>query len=137
MPRISSEAKSGALWRAGIDPPKAPKHLSREAKTIWTSIVQSRPADFFDAGNLPLLEQYCSVVPAQRQTMADLERDPTDYGTIDRLVKFGNFLNAIASKLRLTPQSTTRPESGKNYEREPRRNSLIAGNSAVLPLKRP
>ena len=60
MPRMSAEERAAAKWRAGGDLPKPPKYLPLEARHLWVGIVSSKPAGWFDAGNLPLLAFPCS-----------------------------------------------------------------------------
>jgi phage terminase small subunit len=130
MPRLSAEARSSSVWRAGGgEHPRAPKHLSREAKGIWREIVESRPADFFSPGSLHLLEQFCVTMVAQRANMAAVEARPFDDEVVERLARLGALLNATATKLRLSIQSALRTESGKNDEREatPAKAELIGG----------
>jgi hypothetical protein len=76
MPRRSAEDVAGALWRAGSLPPKPPAHLSRQAKAIWREIAGSRPADYFRAGNLVLLEQLCGTTAELRRLWPQLEAMP-------------------------------------------------------------
>jgi hypothetical protein len=40
--------------------PPPPADLSPRERAIWTSIVDSRPAHYFDAGSLILLSAYCT-----------------------------------------------------------------------------
>jgi hypothetical protein len=67
MPRQSVEAKSGAQWRAKARNTvhQPPEHLSEEARRLWARVVASKPADWFEEGNLPILAQYCDLVAEQ------------------------------------------------------------------------
>lgn len=36
-----------------------PKTLSRDGRALWRKIVSAYPADYFRAGDIPLLQAYC------------------------------------------------------------------------------
>ena len=123
MPRQSVEAKSGARWRARPQNalPQPPEHLSEEARKLWARIVESKPADWFEEGSLPLLAQYCDLVAEQAKLI--LRRNKLDQlkptNLLDRteLIKvrldvnkgireFALASTTAAAKLRLTVQNT-------------------------------
>src|SRR5947207_7472408 len=62
MPRKSLEARAGEVWRAKLVPPPVPPSpppdLSPAARALWRRIVKSKPADRFEAADLPLLRQF-------------------------------------------------------------------------------
>ena len=123
MPRQSAESRAAASFLAGSAPPPAPKHLSKAAAAIWAGIAASKPADWFDAGAQPLLEQYCVLIVHMRA----LNR------RIDRMVKAGSWddlkpwekrrnqmsatLATLATKLRLSVQAVVEWHSRKIDER--------------------
>lgn len=45
MPRISAENRSAAAFRAAPERRRAPAHLTRPAKVLWTQIVADRAPD--------------------------------------------------------------------------------------------
>ena len=98
-----------------IERPLAPHDLSDEETVVWAAIVDSLPADWFQAENLPLLSQYSRHVVQARRIAELIEKatsDPTlsikDY---DRLLKAqareSATLSSLAVKMRIA-QSTTR-----------------------------
>jgi phage terminase small subunit len=134
MPRMSAEERAAAKWRAGENLPKPPKYLPLEARHLWVDIVSSKPAGWFDPGNLPLLAQYCSVTAMAR--MLTLERnalpiDPQHDRQAARLerriLKTTATMCSLASRLRLTPQSTIDRHSRMLSERGTPRNPLLGG----------
>jgi hypothetical protein len=64
MPRQSVEARSavGRRSRPRKSVPQPPENLSPEARKLWARIIASKPADWFDESNLPILAQYCDLV---------------------------------------------------------------------------
>jgi hypothetical protein len=98
--------------------PQPPSHLSPEAAAVWDSITAGRPAEFFDRGALPLLEALCVATAEHRRLLAQLER--TDLDTdLDRYCKLTRLADAhagrigtLATKLRLSKQSTTDSRAG-------------------------
>lgn len=87
-----------------------PDRLTDEQSAIWREIVSSKPADWFGADNLALLEQYCVVQSESRRVAAKLrEVGPECLDDYDRLislqVKIGGQLASLATKMRLTQQS--------------------------------
>jgi hypothetical protein len=111
MSRQSAESKADAMLRAGSAPPKPPKHLPKAAAAIWLEIAASKPADFFDVGAQPLLEQYCLLIVHARAMNRRMER-LVRCGKWDDLKpweKRRNQLNAslatLATKLRLSIQA--------------------------------
>ena len=117
MPRASVESKSAALWRSGSKHPAAPKHLSREAKTVWKEIVLARPADFFAPGSTHLLEQFCVATVAARQVARSIEIDPT--ADTDIYAKYMTLCAGHAQKLRISVQGGVDRHSRKLDEKEP------------------
>lgn len=89
---------------------QAPERLSEPERVIWREIVSSKPADWFGADNLPLLEHYCSMVCESQRVAAQLRQvGPeclTDYDKLISLqTKIGGQLASLATKMRLTQQS--------------------------------
>jgi hypothetical protein len=151
MPRQSVEAKAGARFRARPSNtlPQPPEHLSPEARTLWVRILASKPCDWFEEGNLPILAQYCDLVAEQAKMV--LHRNELDVlKPIDvterteliqarinqnRAIRETAATSAIlAAKLRLTVQNTIDRKSRILDEKQPEavvaaaeRSSLLAG----------
>src|SRR5687768_5955275 len=84
MPRQSVESKAGAAWRAAAKSPciDPPSYLDKAAKSLWVSIVSSKPADWFDAGSYALLVEYCQITARHKKLVQELNeldgQKPTD-----------------------------------------------------------
>jgi len=88
----------------------APTRLTDEQRSIWDEIVSSKPADWFGADNLALLEQYVCVQTEAHRIAAKLrEVSPECLDDYERLValqtKISGQLASLATKMRLTQQS--------------------------------
>jgi hypothetical protein len=149
MPRQSAESRAAASYLAGSAPPPPPKHLSKAAGAIWIEIAASKPADWFDAGSQPLLEQYCVLIVHMRA----LNR------RIDRLMKAGSWeelkpyekrrnqmsatLATLATKLRLSVQAVVEwhsrklDERGAQPEAKAKKADPLLGGRAVWASDKP
>ena len=98
-----------------IERPVCPHDLTDEETEVWASVVNSLPADWFKAENLPLLSQYARHIIQARRVAELLERatsDPSltmkDY---DRLLKAqareSASISSLATKMRISHQATT------------------------------
>ena len=107
---------------------RAPKELMDEEVEIWQSVVDSRPADWFSPGNVPLLTQYCRHVIQARRIAEWIEKAPEnpklkiiDY---DRLLKMQRDESAIiamlATKMRLAQQSLTNHRGNTISQKAPK-----------------
>jgi phage terminase small subunit len=47
--------------------PQPPKHLSADARTLWSRIVYSHDPDHFEGIYLDQLEDYCALVALERR----------------------------------------------------------------------
>ena len=96
-------------------------------------IVNSKPADFFSAGNLPLLAIYCRLVAETERVLKVVEAGRPGEMAHDRdtatASKLGNLALSIAVKLRLTQQQTMRIENAKLRE-QVKPTELVGGFKA-------
>lgn len=123
MPRQSAESRSAAAFRSGGAPPKAPAHLSKDAKAVWTKIAASKPPDWFDEGAQVLLERYCEATIQARRVARKLDtlmkagawRDAREFEK--RFALLSTTLTTLATKLRLSVQSTVDRHSRKLGEK--------------------
>lgn len=109
---------------------------------MWKTVVAAKPADWWDDGNLLLLESYCDIVVRLRRARVDLDK----YGDIQEtklgrgpsaelqvVDKLNKQMVALATKLRLTIQSALRGDSAKVKERGPGiDDNLLGGNVTAL-----
>jgi phage terminase small subunit len=139
MARKSLEARAATVWRAGGNPPPPPSELSDEAQQVWVRVAASKSPDWFDDGNLALLESYCDLTARMRAARAALdEAGTTQPGKLGpapsaelRVVEIINRqLVVLATKLRLTIQSALRGDSGRVSER-PKINPLLGGGTSL------
>lgn len=94
--------------------PLPPFDFDNQEATIWASIVNSMPADWFNTGSIPLLTQYVRHVVASRN-LAQLIADTTSnseeinvkqYIALLRAQKEeSSALSSLATKLRISNQS--------------------------------
>jgi hypothetical protein len=93
-----------------------PADLSVEECEVWARVVATKPGEWWDAGSVPLLAQYCrATVQAEfiadlvRQTGSTMLSDPSQLGTYKELRKIQGALsgeiNSLARSMRLTQQS--------------------------------
>lgn len=94
--------------------PMPPFDFDNQEASIWASIVNSMPADWFNTGSLPLLTQYVRHVVASRnlaQLIAEAtsnteEIDVKLYVTLLRAQKEeSSAMSSLATKLRISNQS--------------------------------
>ena len=96
---------------------KPPEVLDIEASAVWVGIVNGHPADWFDAGAVPLLTQLCRHVVITNRIDAMI-------GQVGNNATMLNLLNVqrlesdcirkISTSLRLTPQSLINHNANKN-----------------------
>ncbi|HSG15824.1 MAG TPA: hypothetical protein VLE70_05820 [Anaerolineae bacterium] len=93
--------------------PDPPSELTDEMREVWRTVVNGKPADWFDAGSAPVLAQYCRHVIAARrvaQLIAKIEREEEfDADLWNRLLRAQERQSAqiasLGTKMRLLPQS--------------------------------
>jgi hypothetical protein len=131
MPRQSIEARAAAAWRKGRVLPDAPKHLSDKAKLLWVNIVSSKPPDWFDEGNYPLLAMYCDLATTAEELSAARSALPVQHREAARLrrahLATATVMCTLAVKLRLSVQNTIDRRSGILNERGSPRHPLLGG----------
>lgn len=99
-----------------------PADLSTEECEVWSRVVATKPGDWWDAGSVPLLAQYCrAVVQAEliadlvRQTATTMLTDPGQLGTYKELRKIQSTLSGeittLARSMRLTQQAKYRADA--------------------------
>lgn len=98
--------------------PAPPVDLSPEGAELWQAIVNANPADLFTPGSAPLLVQLCRHVIAARRVAGWLARIEASEEALDEALWFklldrqdreSKAIAALATRLRLTPQSRYTP----------------------------
>jgi hypothetical protein len=111
-----SEAALATVTALPIRLLQPPADLSVEEAQVWGRVAATKPGDWWDAGSIPLLAQYCrATVQAEliadllRQTASSMLSDPGQLGTYKELRKIqaalSAELNTLARSMRLTQQS--------------------------------
>lgn len=81
---------------------KPPAELTPSQTKVFAEAVNSRDADFFNAGDLPLLIAYARAVELERWAAGLVAEDPSQLAEWERACRV---MISLATKLRLTPQS--------------------------------
>lgn len=117
MPRQSTASLS--LVRVStLQPPEPPEELSQAESSLWVKVAASKPADWFQPDNLPLLTEYVrAIVMSDRLSILVETALAGDGGedslSLKDLMRLRNMevqrATSIATKLRLTQQSKYQP----------------------------
>jgi uncharacterized protein (DUF1697 family) len=105
----------------GISRPDAPDTLTQEQRAVWESVVDALPAEWFRPEAYEVLVQYCRHAVAARRVAKLIQRmeglEEVDLAEYDRLLKMqereGRALSSLATRLRITPQSTINHKAKK------------------------
>ena len=98
--------------------PDACYSLRDEESEVWKAVVESLPADWISPGSAPVLAAYCrATVSARRLGMLITQEEASRDYDVDRHLAFikahsqvAGTLKALATSLRLTPQSRYTPQ---------------------------
>jgi hypothetical protein len=144
MPRISAEARGAAALRAGGKLPDPPKDLSDEAKLVWKAVTASKPVDWFDAGSLVLLEDFCNAAVHARHIEKRIEtlRGAEAWAELSdwekRAAVSTTRLTGLATKLRLSVQANVEwhdRKIGEKGQKEAAGDTLIGGKAVWGEVK--
>lgn len=109
MPRLASNNSVAASlepvsgWR-----PNPPRTLGRIGKALWRSVVDTKPAGFFDPVDLPVLEEVCKWEEVAQELQQLI---PSDDELEKRYARARDKQRAAMRTLRLTKQATTRADT--------------------------
>lgn len=115
MPRKSAASLAVVPITSGLTPitlrPEPPRHLPKTAAAIWREVTAARPAPYFDAASLPLLESYARSLAEHRRIMTMVEKmaptDP-DFAKLSRVADMhAGRVSQLATRMRLSHQSRT------------------------------
>ena len=106
--------------------PDPPQELTEEQAQEWSEVINRLPADWFHRENFSLLAQYCRHVVAARrvgQLVDDYGKNEAfDIADYDRLLKMqereGRALSSLATRMRISQQSTYDAKKGKTRKGE-------------------
>ena len=102
--------------------PEPPSELTENEADVWRSVVATKTADWFQEDSQPLLINYCRHKVRQKflsdqinEYTSEWLQDEEGLRRYERLmsmsIKESGMISAIATKLRLTPQSRWQPSS--------------------------
>jgi hypothetical protein len=105
-------------------------------RAIWYEILKSKPASWFDAGSLLLLERYCCLAIQARQLTVEL-RTADDRPAIRSIIRkelnqVSMCMTALAAKCRLSVQSVVDVKSrmlDEKGQKEEEANLLGGGDT--------
>ena len=104
---------------AAVARPDAPYDLTDEQSKEWWAIVNRMPADWFPREMHGLLTQYCRHVVAARRIARlidkiDGAKSSEEYDNLYKMQdREGRAMSSLATKMRLTQQSTYDPKMAK------------------------
>jgi hypothetical protein len=106
---------------SAVERPEPLVNLTPEQRVVWINTVNSLPADWFPRETHETLAQYCRHVVAAAHVSQMLEevesRAEIDVSDYDKLLKMQEretrILLSLATKMRMTQQSTYHPEKTK------------------------
>ena len=102
--------------------PEPPGNLDAAARELWRVIINSFPANHFNAGDLVLLREFCFISATQIPRLDEKDPDSKNLAHRVMLIKTTAML---ATKLRLCVSSRSRGDSAEF------RNSTKAQTSAL------
>ena len=96
-----------------IERPEPPDYLTNEQATVWRSVVNRLPADWFPPVTHALLAQFCRHVTSARHIAGLIEKlaqsDASSLILFDRLLRMQEretrVISSLATRLRMTNQS--------------------------------
>ena len=140
MPRTSAEERAASFYRAGSKPAAPPRILSTRAKYIWRSIVNTKPVDWFDAGNFGLLADHCETQVLLEEVWARLRRYPVGSREGRALLGDlrtgrGNYLKS-SQALRLTVQYAVERRSTMAGETQVSTTDALLGGASIRPFRK-
>lgn len=101
----------------------APEGMSADEQALWTEIVESKPADWFDVDSAPVLKEYVRAAMTCEQLAVVVDHALNGRGTdmktaLDMRDKEARRLTSLATKLRLTQQSQYGPRAAATANRQ-------------------
>lgn len=130
----SAASLSVVSTAALVQRPEPPDELKPREKTLWKRVVDSKPADWFTPGDIPLLVDYCRHVIRQRDLSDAISKqgkapytDKEAYSFFRDLLKDSDMetkaIKSLATALRLTQQARYTPQAAgtatKKQQRKP------------------
>ena len=107
---------------------KPPHDLTGQETEVWVAVINAEPADHFSASTAPLLAQYCRHVISSRRVAKLIERmvgeelSIRDYNELLHMQeRESRILATLATKMRISQQSTTNHRGNKNKPTQARK----------------
>lgn len=112
-----SSASLSVLPTPSVRRLEPPSGLTKSQSTLWSNIVETKPADWFTSDNAPLLVEYVRAVDmcnlmARQIDVAVKSGEPSELKVaLDMRDKEAKRVASLATKLRLTNQSRYTPQA--------------------------
>ena len=117
-----SASELGTLTQIAIRRPAPPADLTEAEATLWRTITETKPSDWFRPDTFELLAAYCRHAATHRVLDGQIaEFRPAWLTTADGLVAYGRLLGlrnaevrvmlALATAMRITQQSVIRADA--------------------------
>lgn len=114
------------------EPPKPPERLNKIAQDVWNSITRDKPGNWFDNGNLPLLEDYCNAIVECWRLDEEVElmrSEPPEGYRPDEIITLAGRLErsrdmivkrklSLAVKLKLSQSSIVRRDNATELQKQ-------------------
>ena len=111
-----SSAKLAVVSEIKDHRPQPPKELNKDEAELWRSITQTKPPEWWDAGSIPLLLDYCKLHTSCATVQAEIDsfapewlRDDDGLERYNKLISIRDKMHGrqaqLAMKMRLTQQS--------------------------------
>lgn len=99
--------------------PEPPDTLTAAEADLWRAVVATKPSDWFDAGSLPILADYCRACVQQDGLARAINKCETPDINLIRLFDTMAKLKAtLATKMRLSQQSKYRADAAEVASRK-------------------
>ena len=99
----------------GSKRPPPPADMSKREAEIWTDIVDSRPAFYFDRSTFPMLAALCMHAAQAELLAAELRRNSTQKNR-DEHRKQTAMIAALSTRLRLSKLGRRKHQSSEERE---------------------
>lgn len=107
--KSAAELQVVRIGTGGGRRPPPPPTIGEAAAKLWREIVQGLPSDFFGAGDLPLLAEYCHTMETLLPAInGAIERDGPTAGFLSARATLLKTGMALAAKLRICVSARTR-----------------------------
>lgn len=108
---------------------RPPRYLTEAQADVWRSVIPTKPADWWDAGSVPLLVAFCRTVVEHKRVSTELDafedswlKEDAGLKRYEILVRvqdrLSGRLTSLATKMRLSQQSRYRADAADTANRK-------------------